>query len=256
MFEPVKTRRLADEIADRIRQMILEGSLRPGDRLPAERQLAEQFDTSRPTIRDSLMLLENEGLLQMQRGGLQVVDATGTTIREPLTALFHADPSTFEDYLEFRSVIEGAAAAFAAQRATEIDRANLQHAFGEVIRCHETGDPMREANADAEFHIAIYEACHNLTVLHIMRGMAELLRNDVFYNRSLLYPRAGYRDSTFLQHKAIFDAIMLREPTLARQASEAHIAFVKDSREELKKTDQRIGISQRRNQMRGAISKA
>ncbi len=60
-FEPVRPRRLAEDIADKIRAFILEGSLRPGDRLPAERSLAEQFETSRPTIRDALMQLEQEG---------------------------------------------------------------------------------------------------------------------------------------------------------------------------------------------------
>ncbi len=250
MFEPVKTRRLADEVADRIRHMILEGSLRPGDRLPAERQLAEQFETSRPTIRDALMVLEMEGLLQMQRGGLQVVDATEAAIRDPLTALFHADPSVFSDYLEFRSVIEGAAASFAAQRATDIDRQNLREVFEEILHCHALNDPVREARADAEFHIAIYEACHNLTILHIMRGMAELLRNDVFFNRSTLYPRAGYRDSTLAQHKAIFDAITIGEPTAAKKAAIAHIDFVRESLLELKKSDGRLEVSARRAKMR------
>ncbi len=250
MFEPIKTRRLADEIATRIRHMILEGSLRPGDRLPAERLLADQFDTSRPTIRDALMVLETEGLLQMQRGGLQVVDATQAPIRDPLTALFHADESVFSDYLEFRSVIEGAAAGFAAHRATEIDRQNLKEVFEEILHCHELHDPVREARADAEFHIAIYEACHNLTILHIMRGMAELLRNDVFFNRSTLYPRTGYRDSTLAQHKAIYDAIMIGEPTAARGAAIAHIDFVREALIELKKSDERLGVAQRRKNVR------
>ncbi len=255
MFEPVKPRRLADEIADRIRHMILEGSLRPGDRLPAERQLAEQFETSRPTIRDALMVLEREGLLQMQRGGLQVVDATEASIRDPLTALFHADPSVFNDYLEFRSVIEGAAASFAAHRASDVDRQNLKEAFDEILHSHDLADPVREARADAEFHIAIYEACHNLTILHIMRGMAELLRNDVFFNRSTLYPRTGYRDSTLMQHRAIFDAIMLGEPTVARNAAEAHIGFVREALTELRKSEDRLEVALRRMQMKAQTAR-
>ncbi|MFM8751454.1 FadR/GntR family transcriptional regulator [Rhabdaerophilum sp.] len=245
-FEPVRPRRLAEDIADRIRAFILEGSLRPGDRLPAERALAEQFETSRPTIRDALMQLEQEGLLQVQRGGVHVADATARVIRDPLVALFRSDPNVFDDYLEFRGVMEGAAAYFAALRATEVDRDSLRTAFQRVLDSHESGNPLEEAHADADFHIAIYEACHNLTILHVMRGMAELLRNDVFYNRRTLYPRVGYREATVQQHRAIFDAIVMGDPAAAQRAAETHIAFVRQALDELKKSEARLDVALRR----------
>lgn len=246
IFTPIRPRRLADEIADKIRSYILEGSLRPGDRLPAERQMAEEFDTSRPTIREALKILEEEGLLQVRRGGLHVLDVMEPAIRDPLTALFRSNPAVFDDYLEFRAVIEGMAAYFAALRATEADRAALTAAFDTILVAHEEGDQTREAHADADFHVAIYEACHNLTTLHVMRGMAELLRNDVFYNRGSLYPRAGYRDATVEQHRAIYDAIMRGDPAAARDAAEAHIVFVRQALDELKLAEERLNVALRR----------
>lgn len=245
-FHPVKQRRLADDIADKIRKFILEGSLRPGDRLPAERQLAEEFETSRPTIREALIALEQEGLLKMQRGGVHVADATEMSIRDPLVALFRSDPNVFDDYLEFRGILEGAAAYFAALRATDLDRDALRRAFSRVLACHEKADPLEEAHADADFHIAIYEACHNLTILHVMRGMSELLRNDVFYNRKTLYPRVGYREATVQQHRAIFDAIIMGDPAAAQRAAESHIAFVRQALDELKKSEARLDVALRR----------
>ncbi len=246
MFGPVRHKRLADEIADKVRLLILEGALRPGDRLPAERRMAEEFDTSRPTIREALKILEDEGLLQMKRGGLHVEDATVPAIRNPLTALFRSNPAVFDDYLEFRAVVEGMASYFAALRATDPDRDALRRAFDEILEAHEAGDQGREAHADANFHVTIYEACHNLTTLHIMRGMADVLRNDVFFNRSSLYPRAGYREATVEQHRSIYDAIMRGDPAAARAAAEAHIVFVRQALDELKRSEARLDVALRR----------
>ena len=142
IFTPIRPRRLAEEIADKVRSYILEGSLRPGDRLPAERQLAEEFDTSRPTVRDALKILEDEGLLQMRRGGLHVLDVMEPAIRDPLTALFRSNPAVFDDYLEFRAVIEGMAAYFAALRATEADREALKAAFDEIMAAPMVHEPL------------------------------------------------------------------------------------------------------------------
>jgi GntR family transcriptional regulator, transcriptional repressor for pyruvate dehydrogenase complex len=242
----MKTRKLSDEIADRLRAMILQGVLRPGDRIHSERHLSETMSASRPIIREALALLESEGLLQIKRGGLHVRELTAEPILEPLVALFRSEPTSFEDYLEFREVIEGAASYLAALRATQIDRSNLQQAYGNFVKSHDHNDPRLEAATDAEFHIAIYEACHNLAILHIMRGTASLLRNDVFFNRSRLYGRVGYKDATIEQHRLIFEAIMNGNPEAARAAAEAHITFVRKAVEELKQAEARLDVARRR----------
>ncbi|MGL4637954.1 MAG: FadR/GntR family transcriptional regulator [Beijerinckiaceae bacterium] len=242
----MKTRKLSDDVADRLRLMVLQGVLRPGDRMQSERQLADAMLASRPIIREALGILEGEGLLQLKRGGLHVRELTAEPILEPLVSLFRSEPTSFDDYLEFREVIEGAASYFAALRATEIDRQNLKQAFDNFVKSHEKGDPRREAAADAEFHIAIYEACHNLAILHIMRGTSSLLRNDVFFNRSRLYSRVGYQEATIEQHRLIFEAIMNGNPEGARSAAQAHITFVRKAIEELKKAEARLDVSRRR----------
>ena len=96
----MKPRKLSDDIADRLRAMVLHGSLRPGDRIQAERQLAETLEASRPIIREALMQLEKEGLLQVRRGGLYVQELAHEPVVEPLLNLFASDPSSFDDYLE------------------------------------------------------------------------------------------------------------------------------------------------------------
>ncbi len=242
----MKARKLSDDIADRLRTMILQGVLRPGDRIQSERQLVETMSASRPIIREALGALESEGLLQLKRGGLYVRELTAEPILEPLVTLFRNEPSSFDDYLEFREVIEGAAAYFAALRATEIDRQSLRQAFDNFVISHEKQDPRHEAATDADFHIAIYEACHNLAILHIMRGTASLLRNDVFYNRTRLYSRVGYKEATIEQHRLIYEAILSGNPEAARLAAQAHITFVRKAVEELKKAELRMDVARRR----------
>lgn len=242
----MKHRKLADDISDRVRQWIVDGVLRPGDRIQSERALSETFTVSRPIVREALATLEDEGLLEIKRGGLHVRELTASPIVDPLVSLFRSDPSSFDDYLEFREIIEGAAAYFAALRATEIDRENLQTAFSGFVASHSTGNPDLEAEMDAAFHVAIYEACHNRAILIVMRGTASLLKNDVFYNRSRLYPRVGYREATIDQHRVIFDAIIAGKPESAKAAAEAHIVYVRRAVDELKKADARLEIARQR----------
>lgn len=246
VFRPVHAPRLCETIASRLRELVFEGSLAPGVRLPPERELAERFGASRPTIRDALSILETEGLLQGRRDGLYVADPVGETIAAPLTALFQDNPDSFADYLEFRLIIEREACYYAALRANDVDRDNIRRCFERVTTLHEKPDPEAEAVAEADFHLSIYEACHNLTILHVMRGMSGLLRQDVTLNRTRLYPRAGYRDLTVQQHRAIFEAIMNGAPDAAREAGHAHIAFARDALEEIKLADHRLDVSLRR----------
>ena len=249
----MKSRKLADEIADRMRHLILHGILRPGDQIESERHLAETMSASRPVIREALGMLEAEGLLQIKRGGLHVRALAAEPILEPLVSLFRNEPSSFDDYLEFREIIEGAASYFAALRATEIDRDALRQAHDNFVKSHDRGDPQYEADMDAAFHIAIYEACHNLAILHIMRGTSGLLRNDVFFNRSRLYTRVGYKESTIEQHQLICEAILSGNPDGARSAAFAHITFVRKAIDELTKADFRLDISRRRQSERNSL---
>jgi GntR family transcriptional repressor for pyruvate dehydrogenase complex len=249
----MKHRKLADSISDRVRQWIMDGVLSPGDRIQSERALSDTFAVSRPIVREALATLEGEGLLDIRRGGLHVRELTASPIVDPLVTLFRSDPSSFDDYLEFREIIEGAAAYFAALRATEIDRDNLQKAFDRFVQSHDAGNPGQEAEMDAAFHVAIYEACHNRAILHVMRGTSGLLRNDVFFNRSRLYPRIGYREATIDQHRLIFDAIMNGKPDSARAAAAAHIVYVRRAVDELKKADARLEIARQRQRDRQTL---
>ncbi len=247
MTQPVRPAKLAHAIAERLEQLILEGSLRPGEKLLPERELAQRFDVSRPTLREALEMIERKGLVYGGRGGAtHVAPLLGEGFTAPLAAVMQSHPETTFDYLEFRCIVEGSAAAMAARKATEIDRDLVHGTFATMERAHGQDDPTEEADADAAFHMAVYEACHNVVMLHIMRSLSDMLRGEVFYNRAKLYQRPGVRVLLLDQHRAIHDAVVAGDPEAARAAAEAHLNFTRDALQEIAKADARLEVSLRR----------
>jgi GntR family transcriptional repressor for pyruvate dehydrogenase complex len=244
--ETIKPAKIADSIALHLETLILEGVLRPGEKLLAERDLAERLDVSRPSLREALSKLESKGLLESGRDGTFVAHLVGASLTDPLAKLLESHPETTFDYLEFRQTVEGQAAYYAALRATDIDREALRESYERMEANHAKDDSDDEAEADTDLHLAIYEAAHNVVLLHIMRGLASMLRRDVFYNRTKLYSRKGVRDLLLTQHKAIFDAIIEGNPDAARKAAERHITFTLETIREIRNAEARLEASLRR----------
>ena len=136
-----------------------------------------------------------------------------------------------KDFLEFRTTVDGIAARYAAQRATDSDREKLTTCFEAMEKAHETQDPAEEADIDANFHLAIAKAAHNGVLLHIMRGLFNLLRKDVLFNRMRLYSHHGSRDLLLKQHREIYEAILAKDPERATSAAESHLGYVKEMSE-------------------------
>jgi len=253
-METVKPAKAAEAVARHIEGLVLEGSLRPGEKLPAERELAEQLAVSRPTLREGLHLLQRQGLLIREPGSGAAVAAIGTSLTDPLVKLLSSRPETTDEYLEFRQVVEGTAAELAARRATEIDLEVITRCMRRIESNHSKEDPVDEAAADADLHIAIYEAAHNVVLLHVMRALSQMLRDGVFYSRDKLYSRRGVRDLLLEQHAAIHAAILDRDPQAARLAAERHINFTRGALKEILEAEARVEISLRR--LDGGLSPA
>lgn len=243
----IRPAKLADAVADHLERLILEGALRPGEKLLPERELAERLNVSRPSLREALDKLAGRGLVRSERGGgtyiAELVEGAFTT---PLAELLQAHPAAAYDYLDFRCVVEGEAARLAALRGTDVDRDVLTRRFLAVEQAHGETDPSGEAAADADFHLAIYEMAHNLVLLHIMRGFSAMLRNDVFYNRNRLYSRQGVRELLLSQHRSIYDAVMTGDGDAAAAAATRHIRFTRSALQEINEADARLEASLRR----------
>ncbi|WP_073052721.1 FadR/GntR family transcriptional regulator [Kaistia soli] len=226
-FQPIKSRPTADEVSRQIELLILEGVLHPGDRLPGERDLAARLDVSRPVLREALKGLEARGLIESRHGGgTYVASIEGTLFASPVIDLIAGSRKAGADYLEFRREVEATAAAMAAARATESDRTILARIFSAMEAAHGEADFRREAALDVEFHQAIGEASHNIVMIHVLRACYRLLSDGVFYSRGRLYGHAGSRDALLAQHRSLLDAILSGDSKAARDAAEAHIAYV------------------------------
>ncbi len=241
-MEAIRTQRIADAIATRIEKLILEGALRPGEKLASERDLAQRLDVSRPSLREAIDKLVDRGLLTAGRGGTSVAQFL-LPIMTPLANLYRDHQNAAGDYLEFRQWVEAQTARAAAERATEVDKAAIRDCLADMRKAHKSKDSTQEAQADVNLHILIYEASHNFVVLHVMRALSELLRNNVFYNREHLYGRAGVREKLLAQHIEIGEAIVGGDPERAEAAAAAHIQFVFGTVEDIQRDSKRLECS-------------
>lgn len=227
IFARIAHSRTADEVVHQIEVLVLEGILRVGDKLPGERELAKQFDVSRPILREALKVLEGRGLLNTQHGGGTFVsDVIGQVFTRPVMELIARHQKATLDYLEYRREMEGITAEFAARRATEADKALLTRIVTAMKAAHQKDDFEEEAAIDVEFHSAIGECAHNIILLHTLRSCYRLLAEGVFYNRAMVYNLPGAREKLLEQHLAIYDAVMKGNPEAGRRAAQAHIDFV------------------------------
>ncbi len=240
MFQPVDHQKTANAVVEQIEDLILKGVLHSGDKLPAERDLADRLKVSRPVLRDALKILEERELIEARRGGgTYVADLIGPIFSETVVQLIARHPSAVSDYFEFRRGIEGQAAAQAAMRAAPSDLARLEEIINQMQLAHEAEDRHAESRLDVAFHHAVGEAAHNVVMLHTLRSCYRLLENGVFYNRGRLYHHPTARSELLLQHKAIADAIHAGDPVTARRTSEEHIDYVRGTLAEAEELDRR-----------------
>lgn len=225
--------RLSDRLAVQLRALIDEQGLKPGDRLPAERRLAEALGASRPSVREAIRQLASQGLLRSRQGGGTYVQAAESAVdwpdrhlMRPLDELVSDDPEYRYDVLEARYALEGSTAWHAAVRATAQDRQAIMRCFDDMQHFQEQGDPAQAAQADVQFHLAIAQASHNVVLLQMMRGVFELLRATVTENRQRMYQVQHTQDQLTAQHRALMDAILRGDAEAARSAVWQHLEFV------------------------------
>lgn len=251
IFSRIAHGRTADEVVQQIEDLVLEGVLSAGDRLPAERELARQFDVSRPILRDALKALEQRGLIVTRHGGgTHVADVTGEVFVRPVMDLVVSHPRAAADYLEYRRAVEAIAAEFAARRATDDDRALLAGIMARMEAAHDRADFAEEAAIDVEFHTAIGECAHNIILLHTLRACYRLLADGVFHNRLAIFSLPGAREELLGQHRAIHDAVATGDPEAARSAAVRHIDFIESAMAEADRFDERLRVSRLRRSQR------
>lgn len=226
-FQKIEAEKLSQAVQNQIEALILQGVLRPGERLPAERDLADKLGVSRPSLREAIAALQGDGLLDSRAGsGVYVAEVLGCAFSPALVALIARHPRAAGDYLDFRKDVEGLAAERAATLAGAADLAVIATTYQQMQDAHQRRDVQAEATLDVAFHMAIVEASHNIVALHMMRSMYELLRAGVFYNRARIFEAPQTRARLLDQHGAINDALQRRDGAGARAEIAAHLDFV------------------------------
>ena len=229
-FQKIEAEKLSQSVVRQIELLILRGILRPGERLPSERELSEQLGVSRPSLREAVAGLQGRGLLTSRpNAGIFVADVLGSAFAPGLIDLFSSHKEAVFDYVSFRRDMEGLAAERAAKLGSDTDLKVIAAIFAKMEAAHQKRDPGDEAELDVNFHMAIIEASHNVVMLHMMRSMYDLLRRGVFYNRQIMFKNRMTREQLLDQHRAINAGIQARDAIAAKAAVEAHMNFVEQS---------------------------
>ena len=220
MFKSVKHIRVSDEIVHQVKTLISEGRLKPGDRLPPERDLVKEFSVSRPSLREALNTLVAMGFLEVRGKRTFIKSVASGSMQDPLSLLIKTDTQKIFDLIEVRKALEAWGAFLAARRATEEDIEGLENILKEMKKAFEQGRSWEKQ--DADFHLSIAQATHNTIQTHVMSTIYDLLRESVgrvFKDRSkvkkLLY-----------HHSRIFSAIKNHSPEKARERTLEHLNYV------------------------------
>lgn len=229
MFNPVKTTKVYEEVIKQIQQMIMSGDLKSGQKLPSERDLADQLQVGRASIREAFRALQIIGLIEVKQGeGSYIRESFEEFLFQPLSLLFIVQQSNPREIIELRRIIEVEAAFLAAERATEDEIYQLSLTINELMESDSLHDEKRSAVADQKFHYLIARASKNLLLLNILHVSSGLIDNFIVEARERI--TTTEEKNTFLsnQHLSIFKAIRDRNPSLAKLAMKEHIDFISD----------------------------
>jgi len=234
--------RLYQQIADRIEIFIKQGKFGVGARLPAERELADQFEVSRPTVREALIALEIAGLVEVRTGSGTYVSPRARSKTPGKGTGKDAGPSAFE-IVEARRAIEPSIAAQAAMRATKEDIKLIAGALAEFER-NWNGTHWEKLEADRKFHMRVAEAAHNLLIVKILENLWTGMFGQIFAVLSQRTRLSNRQAMTMHDHYTILHCIERRDASGAYAAMTNHLVHV-----ELALLEKQQGDPQKRNKV-------
>ena len=217
-LEAVRKERRYEQVAEQIQKLIAQGTLKPGDRLPPERELATRFGVARSSIRDAVRTLEVMGILEPRQGaGTVVRDLSADSLVVPLATVLVRKRELVSELLDVRRVLEPGLAARAAKNATVEEVLELEDILRRQAVKLRRGEPSIEE--DSEFHYVIGKAARNSVVLKVLDVLMDLLRES--RARSLQAP--GRPERSYAGHMRVLRAIKRRDPEAAEKAVRKHL---------------------------------
>jgi GntR family transcriptional repressor for pyruvate dehydrogenase complex len=224
VYKVIRTSRLYEQIVQQIEESVLNGSLKPGDQLPAERDLAQRLGVSRTAVREAVKALREKGLVEAYSGrGTFITDGTTHAARQSFDLMVKIGQQEGSSHLaELRLILEPGIAAIAAVRVEEEHLAAMREAVAVMDLAHK--DPEAYIEADLDFHLALAEAAANPLILSLIDSIVGLLREQ----RIKIFKVEGGPQRGQVHHKRILEAMEHRDPEMARAAMAAHLEQVRE----------------------------
>jgi GntR family transcriptional repressor for pyruvate dehydrogenase complex len=226
LLKPIKPKRLSDQIFEQLRDSIYRGQLKPGEKLPPERELAAAFHVSRPSLKAAMDKLIHVGLIEQRQGqGTFVRSREARYDQNPLRTVLEGEEVTLVDLLEVRLGLEVQAASMAARRATGKDVHALEMCVQDMLSRVSEGEVGSEE--DVAFHMTVAYATKNPAQIYLMRSFYELLFQGIKESRFYL-SEAGNLEQMGQQHFQILQGIKEHDSEKAQEMMREHICFVID----------------------------
>lgn len=222
VIKKVKYHRVYEEVIEQIKEMIIEGNLKPGDLLPTERELAQAFGISRGTLREAFRILERETLIEVKPGGGRYLSRSLESLEDQTRIIDNIERATIIELLEAREIFETGIVALACERATDEDIAEIELAFERWGKLTEDED---HTNPDQAFHLSIAKASHNVVLVNMIELHMDLLQRTL---RKTLQ-NDGRREEVYTEHLQIVEAIKARNAEQAKAALLYHLKMVKEN---------------------------
>jgi GntR family transcriptional repressor for pyruvate dehydrogenase complex len=224
IYRTVRSSRLYEQIVQQIEESILQGALKPGDQLPAERELANRFGVSRTAVREAVKALREKGLVESYTGkGTFVTNGTSQVIRQSLDLMTRIGQTDGLAHLvDLRRILEPEIAALAAVRIDDQLLTTMRDAVATMDRSLQ--DPDAYIEADLDFHLALAEAVDNPIILSLLDSVVGLLRKQ----RVRIFSVTGGPQHGQFHHKRILEAIERRDPDAARELMREHLRQVSE----------------------------
>jgi len=224
VYKIVQSSRLYEQIVEQIEQSVQRGDLKPGDQLPAERELAEQFGVSRTAVREAVKALREKGLVEAYPGkGTFITSGSSNPMRQSLDRMMRsAQVDATSSLVEVREILEPEIAALAAVRATEENLNSLRQAVAVMDAAKR--DPDAYIEADLDFHLELAEAAANPLILSLIDSIVGVLREQ----RMRIFEVDGGPDRGQYHHKKILEAMEHQDTQGAREAMRAHLRQVRE----------------------------
>lgn len=226
MFSPIKNTKVYEQVIDQIKDMIVEGALKKGDKLPSERELVEHLQVSRTSIREALRALQIIGLIECKQGeGNYIRENFENSLFEPLSIMFMLQESSPEEIIEVRKIIEVETAAIAAQKITNEQLDNLDILITALKSCNNENDNVK---IDKKFHYEIAQASRNFLIVNILNTISSLIDSFIEGARKKILINEQNKEVLAKQHEDIYEALKSRNSKKAAEAMRKHLDFANE----------------------------